>query len=201
MDRLDGRSHATASADFRDTTTLEGILFQRWFDNASRTSPVTPLEWSHHGCDNSGGFIAPGSGISTRGEDYRVRMQTPIGVVNWLVEFKFAPAAGKAVFKECNLRDYAANGGAILLVTPRSMNHPPLGYRACKEAGLTERERRRRILATPLEWGFIRPAKVSAMLKKEKMSRMPEMGDKMGARILGNAIRKYVDVFYPLDLS
>lgn len=187
MSRWDNRSVNTFKRDIKFGTQLETYFFREWIDQNLDNPHLQITDWSNNGCDNNGDFISTGS---TFGADYKITgvmnymdMPRKKEMVDWPVEVKWVPTAGKLTLKEADLKAYAKENASILFI----YNTGKANLRKPKDYNLDIHIQRIESNAKDIRWGMMWRDSVKKFYRECKRGQVFKpisyMGNKSGVVI------------------
>lgn len=182
--RFDNRSVDTFKKDIKFGTQLERYFFLEWIDRQLGEERFIIESWEDNGCGNDGEFIAKGN---TSGADYKISgtmnyidMPRKKEMVDWPIEVKWVPTAGKLTLKEADLRAYVREEASILFI----YNTGPANLRKPKDYNLDRHIAKIESCADDLRYGMMWHWDVKRLYKEakrlNKFQPIPYMGNKSG---------------------
>ena len=188
--RFDNRSVDTFKKDIKFGTQLERYFFLEWIDRNLDDPRLVIESWEDNGCGNDGEFIAKGE---TSGADYRISgvmnyidMPRKKQMIDWPIEVKWVPTAGKLTLKEADLKAYVREEANILFI----YNTGQANLRKPKDYNLAKHIQKIEACGKDIRYGIMWSWKVKSLYEECKNQNLfqpiPYMGNKSGVIIKSN---------------
>lgn len=160
MNKKDHRSVETFKKDILFTTKLENFWFQLFLKELKRDKDINLISYNDKGTDNTGKLAK-----AIPDADYEIRYRFKGQEYSLLLEVKWAPTFGKAVFKTDNIKNYINQGASILMFynVGDTRLKKPKDYNFKKHIELINRH------LHEIRWGIIHTEKLPNLLKYPKI--------------------------------